>query len=216
MVHKENFTVKEMSNINQCRIFLNVLTLSDISTINGKYINVDCFQHKTATTMISSKGPTAKVEKPNKSVWSYWQKFLQKITTYNSRRLSNQLGEWTVPTQEIRRQYNTYRDNLFIYKRGVNHVEKRHINTKEISIVGHIPQHAIPCIQTITGIIPQEFYRQTTKPITPSNHTQQTDIDRNNNSHGRFGTPRKISHSLDHSNNRRPDYSSIQGATNRH
>jgi hypothetical protein len=109
IVYELGYTKKRISNINQCRLFLQAITVSDITTVDGKYIEVNCYQHGRAKTNVNI-GYTPEVQKPNKSVWYYWCKFIDTITHNNSRRLKTTLGEWIVPINNIRRKYNSYQD----------------------------------------------------------------------------------------------------------
>jgi hypothetical protein len=48
LVHQQSYSNKIVSNINQCRLYLHVITMSDIVTIDGRYIELETYQHGAA------------------------------------------------------------------------------------------------------------------------------------------------------------------------
>jgi hypothetical protein len=93
LVYSRKYTQKVINNINQCQIFLRALLLSDITTVDGIYINIKHYTYSVASP-IPIKGTNVwAMNKPNKSLWHYWTQFLNTITTRDSRRLIQPLGE---------------------------------------------------------------------------------------------------------------------------
>ena len=153
LVRKQGYSEKIVNNINVCRLYLQVITLSDITCIKGNYIELENFQYAYANTMNSCHRNGVHVVKPNKSTWHYWQRFLKTITYPNSRRLKINLGEWTVSATKIRRLYMEYRDEKKIYTRYQNRYQVRELETDYIYEINELPENAIPCKTTMTSII---------------------------------------------------------------
>jgi Reverse transcriptase (RNA-dependent DNA polymerase) len=163
---EQQYSTKVFNNINQCRIYLHVLTLSDITDPSGKYIEPEFFQHKQANTLWISSSINIHVTKPNKSLWHYWQTFLKILTLPNSRKLKSSLGNWTVPLYRIRRKYKTYRDSQFTFTKEKNQYIKTHIINKNKEMTNTLPETCIPCTILSSSIIPTQYisnFIQTTK-----------------------------------------------------
>jgi hypothetical protein len=91
---EQKLSTKSLRLINQCRLFLQILTISDITNPMGAYIETEYYTWKDAVPM---KTRWAKTEypKPNKYAWTYWRCMLDSITYTNSRRLKTPLGQWS-------------------------------------------------------------------------------------------------------------------------
>jgi hypothetical protein len=117
------------------------------------HITIQSYSHKDARTIELTKKSMFQVSKPNNSIWSYWNKFLQTITHTNSRRLKQPLGEWIVPIKEVRKNYKMHRDDNCIYKKTSQSIIQTHLQTKEKRLLTELPHFAIPCLYSITGTI---------------------------------------------------------------
>ena len=157
IVHNTIPTKKEISNINQCRIYLHALTLSDITTVDGKHLEDSCYHHKIAKT-ISLVSYIPMVSKPNKSIWHYWSKFLDTLTYPCSRRLKIPLGDWVCSSNHIRRKYTTYRDVDSIYTRRNTLFRKTNLSNGSPSDVPYLPFNAIPCIYSFNTVHPSTYH----------------------------------------------------------
>jgi Reverse transcriptase-like len=97
------------------------------------------------------------VSKPNKSVWSYWTKFLHELVFPKTRRLKTPLGPWTAHVNTIRRKFPLYRDIEYLYKKQNQSYIKKNIISGEREKSIKLPNTVIPCIQTVTGNIIPEY-----------------------------------------------------------
>jgi hypothetical protein len=157
MAYSRKYTQKVINNINQCRIFLRALSLSDTTTVDGISIANEHYTYSIATP-IPIKGPNVcRMNKPNKSLWHYWTQFLNTITTRNSRRLILPLGEWIVPIHKVRRRYTTYRDHNHKYTTINLGFEKKNRQTSQVQQISSLPDHVIPCLVTPFGVFPNEY-----------------------------------------------------------
>jgi hypothetical protein len=90
-----NFMCHQLCQINQCRLYLQVLSISDISTANGRSLLPGILQGTRDDQR------TSKLQWPvshHLANWSAWHLLLQHISTGG--KLSQPLGEWvTVPHQ---------------------------------------------------------------------------------------------------------------------
>jgi hypothetical protein len=151
MAYSRKYTQKVINNINQCRIFLRALSLSDITTVDGISIENKHYTYSTAKPIPIKGTNVCMTKKPNKSLWHYWTKFLNTITTRNSRRLILPLGEWIVPIHKVRRRYTTYRDHNHIYTTINLGFEKKNRQTYQVQQISSLPDHVIPCLVTPFG-----------------------------------------------------------------
>lgn len=156
LVYTHDYPKKIISNINQCRLFLQVLTISDITTVDGKYIDLTCYEHKSATRR-NQRSFHQPRKKPNKSIWHYWTTWVNTLTYANSRRLRYPLGEWIVPYQDIRTQSAMYRDQDSTYLLKKHHILQTNINSKQSKEIAVMPPYVIPCKQAFQQIFPSAY-----------------------------------------------------------
>jgi hypothetical protein len=154
---QQGYLQKIVGNINQCRLFLHVLTLSDIVDVTGKFITSTNYVHQEAATMNTQQITAFQVSKPNKSVWSYWTKFLNELVYPKTRQLRMPLGPWTAQVNAIRRKFPLYRDITHLYKKQYQSYVKKNIISGEREKSIELPNTVIPCIQTVTGNIVPEY-----------------------------------------------------------
>jgi hypothetical protein len=87
-----NFSHSQLKLINNCRLFLQVLTLSDITSADGKTLLPNYTKGIVSTDRTSSlKWPEQ--TRPPPSAWTLWKTALAHIST--SEKLSTPLGRWT-------------------------------------------------------------------------------------------------------------------------
>jgi hypothetical protein len=169
-VLQQKYSQKIVGNINQCRLYLHVITLSDITNELGRHITVQSYSHKDARTIKLTKKAIFQVSKPNKYVWSYWTKFLQTITHTSSRRLKKPLGAWIVPIKEVRKDYRLYRDETYTYKKTSQTIIQTHLQTKEERHLEELPHWVIPCLYSITGTLLPKYTSINTNLMPPIVH----------------------------------------------
>jgi Reverse transcriptase-like len=80
-------------------------------------------------------------------MWHYWTTFLKTLTMLNSRRLKTSLGKWISPVTDIRRQYTTYRHEVY------------NIISKQIQEIQQLPTWVVPCKITFNQVFPNTFPR---------------------------------------------------------
>ena len=155
IVHQMNLSATETRYINYCRLFLNVISIADLTDAEGKYIRQEmynnpsqCMNH-TDSTCIQSSVPIRK--------WSLWRKVLNHITFYKRRKLKTNLGKWIVPSNLIRHRYSYYFNSERLYHQTSDRIKIYEFNDitkgKEIGQGLQIPHNAYPCEVTSTGRI---------------------------------------------------------------
>ena len=116
-VASRRFRPAELKRINYCRLYLNVLLVSDIATAKGDYI--DAMMYTGEANPVTTKHRVNQA-KPNTKAWSQWRRLLLMITHNSPRlKLKKPLGQWLVPWFEMRCQwpflYDPTTDHLFHY-----------------------------------------------------------------------------------------------------
>ena len=93
----------DITKINYCRLYLQVTTLSDIVSADGKYIKQECYNctktNQTARTTNDNAWP--RQGKPGKTEIKAWQTFLNVYTAVDSLKLEQPLGEWTLHNDTV-------------------------------------------------------------------------------------------------------------------
>jgi hypothetical protein len=100
----------DIARLNRCRVYLQVLFLSNITTADGKYLEHFIFDPGGATKRSRYTFPR---EKPSKQDWDRWINFWHEHTTTGGK-LKSPLGGWINPTHRIWHwYYNTEREELY-------------------------------------------------------------------------------------------------------
>jgi hypothetical protein len=87
-----NFSPSQLRQLNSCRLFFQVLTLSDITAADGKSILSSASQGTKTLERISALH-WPRQESPPESVWNLWRLALGHFSTQN--KLTQRLGKWT-------------------------------------------------------------------------------------------------------------------------
>ena len=104
-------------SINLCRQWLKVLTLSDMTSGDGKSILLSIWMGlpSTSTAMSPLNWPD-KVERPATHHWTIWRRALSLLCTGTTRTLRLPLGAWTIPAPAHEWFYDTNADRLYSYQ----------------------------------------------------------------------------------------------------
>ncbi len=97
IIFSQNFDFTEITRINRCRVYLQTLFLSDITTADGKYLEHFVFDPESNTRCSRYTFPR---EKPTRQDWDLWVNFWHGFTTTGGK-LKMLLGGWTNPTHRI-------------------------------------------------------------------------------------------------------------------
>jgi Reverse transcriptase-like len=151
IAQEQKLPTKSLRLINQCRLYLQVLTISDITNPQGTQIDISFYTWKDAHPM-KTRWSKTNYPKPNKSAWTYWRSMLDTITHTNSRRLKTVLGKWREKWYKHRRIYKHYFDQGNTYQ-ICNHICKQMGMQEDKTSKQHkLSSQAVPAIYTLTGI----------------------------------------------------------------
>ena len=75
-------TKTELGRLNRCRLFLQAITIADITTIDGKHIRPECLRghHEPSNDLTRHDLAWPNQERPSTHDWTVWQKALATLT----------------------------------------------------------------------------------------------------------------------------------------
>ena len=119
-ISSKKFGPAALKRINYCRMYLNVLLLSDITTPNGKYIDPAAYEGNRRALHSEATGQNVNQTRPNEKAWAEWRKCLHLLSNRTSQHtLTNPLGPWVVPPNDYARQwkllYSRQEDAIYHY-----------------------------------------------------------------------------------------------------
>ena len=155
IIAHEGFTNGELRRINRCRLYLQVITLSDV--VDGYGDTFTCSSKGIKDSTIASPYTFPKQSKPDPRSIALWKKALKKSFPSIQGKLRYRLGQWTIKTiEEFNWLYNPTSNTLYQrdglqwkiwtrnYTRGnLGRRPKFHYRTNGI----HIPNNC--CIATV-------------------------------------------------------------------
>jgi hypothetical protein len=94
----------QLWSLHTCRLYLNVLTLSDVTDAKGNRFAPGILDGIRSVQQSSSKGPSAKQERPSNEMWALWQRLLN-IFGNKHQLLFLPLGPWISSGPELRRDW---------------------------------------------------------------------------------------------------------------
>jgi hypothetical protein len=100
------FQAREVKFLNYCRLYLQVLTLSDMYNAQGDALAVGIYDGYRSHTQSRSTLLEPFQERPNSQVWPLWRRFLRHITT-DGCWVYDPLGQWQAGLS-TRRQWPSY------------------------------------------------------------------------------------------------------------
>jgi hypothetical protein len=166
--YKLNLSGSEIRYVNYCRLFLEVISLADISDEQGSYIVAEAWVRLKAHKLSVGNREQCIQQLLSPPSWTAWKRVLQSFTHPNRRHLKTQLGAWTVEAREIRPNFKSYSTQDAVYIKHAAHTSIHLIKNDVInqnittSTTSAIPNDAIPCFISATGGIHTKFGRQTT------------------------------------------------------
>ena len=102
---------KMIKRINYCRMYLSVVTVSDIATASGTHIDEAMYRGDRDSLSSSYTGHPVEQRRPDAKSWKAWRKACRMFCGGPSNlKLMQPLGNWTRPAQELRRSWNHWYD----------------------------------------------------------------------------------------------------------
>ena len=178
IVQSDRFKDKEIIRLNYCRLFLNAITLSDLSDTIGT--SLDLGKLNGAPSLVSSKSRWMAVQqdKPSEAEWRLWKK-ANEIWSTEEGKLRQPLGNWLHELQQRRIQHFAYRSHSTLFIRTqYGYIKCRscrfncYKETSTTSTPECIPQRAEPVEVVMAG--QQEWMiKHSTKVFPITIHRQQ-------------------------------------------
>jgi hypothetical protein len=114
-IRSRKFTPGQLKKINYCRMYLNVLLLSDVVKANGKELDEGLYAGTLRPNMTKHRVNQAK---PSSKSWKQWRRLLRMAASkHYSLTLDVPLGKWFLPVEQLRKQwpfvYDPDSDTLF-------------------------------------------------------------------------------------------------------
>ena len=109
VAYEHHMTKTELRYLNYCRLYMNVISIADLTDEEGSYIRSEMYENYKVPYIQTKQ--LCRQTKPYNSSWTPWKKLLKLITLPNRRKLKIPLGKWVVPSNQIRRRYQAYSDD---------------------------------------------------------------------------------------------------------
>ena len=178
----KRFKPAALKRINYCRMYLNVILLSDITNPNGTHLDDAAYRGEYDDIISHNLGHRVNQAKPNEKAWKVWRKFLHLLCQRDAHHtLRTPLGAWTVPPNEYSHQWRFYfsttEDRLYHNTAlGItSHARLRHdFDREETNVVEHLPRDATPVQVSATQhtwILPSRLPKQDSIPILEPTHS---------------------------------------------
>jgi hypothetical protein len=160
-VYKLNLLSSEIRVVNYCRLFLDVVSLADITDEQGSYIVAKAWVRLKAHKLSVGNRAQSIQQLPLPQPWTAWRRVLQSFTHPNRSCLKTQLGVWTMDFKSYCTQDAAYIKHAA--HTSIHPIKNEVINQNITTAISAIPNDAIPCFISATGDIHTKFGRQTTQ-----------------------------------------------------
>ena len=115
IIQSGTFKPAEIRKLNYCRLYLNAVTLADITKPNGEELDPCLLKGQPSLYSGITTWHTINQDRPSEKEWKLWQK-ANMLWSDSHARLYQPLGAWLVPLPDLRFQFfaYTYRRSLFV------------------------------------------------------------------------------------------------------
>ena len=110
------FKPAQIWQIDYCRMYLQAVTISDITRANGMQLDMPMRRGQPSPQSSTSRWHRFNQIRPPQTAWTLWKKA---CLLWSDTQLSLQLGMWLYPANELRRQWHAYyvpKDRLYIFQ----------------------------------------------------------------------------------------------------
>ena len=150
-IQSGKFKPTQLRQLNYCRLYLNVLLVSDISNANGTNLNPETYRGSPPDVTTKHK---VNQKRPNSKSWMQWRRLMYILADGSKHhRLRKPLGKWLVSADKFRKKWTTLHDHaseklFYLTPLGYTQHSKLSIDyDKEPDqdiIHPRIPLHAVP------------------------------------------------------------------------
>jgi hypothetical protein len=154
----------DYSTINYCRLYLQVTTIADITTSDGKRIRTEIMEGDRNDTRRDQSLDWPFQQKPGKTEWKKWKKYLQQTFCTSEEKLKQPLGNWIETDDTWNHRYAKDRQTIYTktngewFKHDVKTIKRQYIiaysNNREKTI---LPPETCPITDLEQGFDEQRF-----------------------------------------------------------
>jgi hypothetical protein len=112
--YKLNLLGSEIQYVNYCRLFLDVISLADITDEQGSYIVAKAWVRLKAHKLPVGNQARSIQQLPSPPSWTAWKRVLQSFTHPNRRCLKTQLGVWTQERSDLTSSLIAYKTQFIL------------------------------------------------------------------------------------------------------
>lgn len=179
----QDFTIPQLRLLNNCRLYLQVITLAEITTNDGKYIQeIYLKPNKKGNTNIDniqwsqSSYQWPQQVKPNNKAWRVWKKLINSLLDKSTHALKRPMGQWSTTKYTQRKYHYEISSCHTIIRHEKSHYIRQRMQQKQWSY--HLDSTNIPINQSFHPIVPDTASRQEIRltnfpPKTIANTTAQ-------------------------------------------
>jgi hypothetical protein len=160
VVTRSLFSPPEVRRINYCRLYLQVLTISDMCNATGDRLAPGIRHGQHLWSQSKSDIQEIHQERPNEASWTIWRRFLNTLSNFHGC-LYHSLGDWLQPAAKLRRSwptlYSPSSDSLYVCS-GDQYEIHPYFRTRiysydTVATVRHQPEDGVPvdCSETSDG-----------------------------------------------------------------
>jgi exonuclease III len=159
------FTALQIRRLNYCRLFLQAVTISDLTDATGQRLDQSKLRGIPNSTSSTTTWLHVSQERPSEEVWTLWRK-ANLIWSQHNGTLHQPLGQWLLPRAQQRQQHFAYLRHRRLYIRvgstqyqvctpTINPGEFRfHTRVRQYST---IKSDAHPVLVTVSGFHPDHW-----------------------------------------------------------
>jgi hypothetical protein len=114
IVQSRQFTDNEIIRLNYCRLFLNAITLSDLTDTTGNHLDQGKLTGEPSIFSSCSKWMAVNQDRPSEHEWRLWHKANQ-LWSSDDGKLQQPLGDWLQDTTMRRIRHFAYRDCHYLF-----------------------------------------------------------------------------------------------------
>jgi hypothetical protein len=114
-----DFSPAVIRQINYCRLYLQILTISDMTNATGTRLAPGIRHGTHLWSQSKSKFQEIHQELPNEASWSIWRRFLNTISNFHGYLFTPLMGPWLFPADRLRRLWplvlSPSSDSLYVH-----------------------------------------------------------------------------------------------------
>ena len=124
IIGSNHYTAADIRKLNYCRLYLHVVTLSDLALPCGTVVDTSLLDGNPSPYSCRDNHLSVHQERPSPAEWKLWRRANLIWSTINGN-LRDPLGRWLHPPQKQRRRHYAYhhRRHLWIYQEGDMYTE---------------------------------------------------------------------------------------------